>query len=382
MKIRSLRLQDRHFGNQWNDEVENHWEYKDFLANEDWKKGWISMDCALYRPQDDRIYLGITCFDENHIFAAFDRGNDCFVDLNYSRVADPYDAKFHRSLVAAGDDCLYAAPALLHCPDQYLEAPGAAIVKYNPETDELQKLGIPLPHVYVQSIALDENRQILYLLHFSPEYLGAYSLKTGEARILAQLGAGYGTMAQGENIALDDESCVWSNWSLTRAWQDCPGPDAARLCKYDPCSDSMIFFETGLPLPDGSFGFSKAEGFFNFGDGSIYASGASGSLYQVDPNVGRARFLFNPAPDRPSRLASLVKTEDGVAYGICGRHGKCELIRIFYKKGEFESLGEVVDSEGETMYQCHDIIATDDGTLYACENDNPRRSGYLWEIVL
>ena len=22
----------------------------------------------------------------------------------------------------------------------------------------------------------------------------------------------------------------------------------------------------------------------------------------------------------------------------------------------------------------------DFGTLYACENDNPRRSGYLWEI--
>jgi len=34
------------------------------------------------------------------------------------------------------------------------------------------------------------------------------------------------------------------------------------------------------------------------------------------------------------------------------------------------------------MYQCHDIVAANDGTLYACENDNPYRSSYLWEIIL
>jgi hypothetical protein len=34
------------------------------------------------------------------------------------------------------------------------------------------------------------------------------------------------------------------------------------------------------------------------------------------------------------------------------------------------------------MHQCHDIVMAGDGTLYACENDNVRRSGYLWEITL
>jgi len=29
-----------------------------------------------------------------------------------------------------------------------------------------------------------------------------------------------------------------------------------------------------------------------------------------------------------------------------------------------------------------DIIRTNDGVLYACENDNPYRSNYLWEIKL
>ena len=234
MKIRSLRLQDHQYENQWFDEVEHHWEYDDFVADSRWKQGWISMDCALYRPEDDRVYLGITCFDENHIFAAYDRGQDAFVDLGYRRVADPYDAKFHRSLVGASDGCLYASPALLHCPDKYLEAPGAAIIKYDPSADTLEKLGIPLPHVYVQSMVLDESRQTLYLLHFAPEYLGAYDLTTGESRVLAQLGTGYGGMAQGENIVLDDDGCAWSNWSLTRAWQDCPGPDGRAIVQIRP----------------------------------------------------------------------------------------------------------------------------------------------------
>lgn len=382
MKIQALKLEDVHFGDQWRTDVEDHWEYGDFMADPRWRDGWISMDCALYHRPTDRVFLGITCFSANGIFKAYDRREGRFVDLGYDRIADPFDAKFHRSLVSGPDGCLYAAPALLHCADRYIEAPGAAIIRYDPMTGDISKLGIPLPHVYIQSLVADLERQVLYLLHFAPEYLGAYDLRTGEGRILAQLGSGYGGMAQGENIILDDEGCVWSNWSLTRAWQDRPGPDAVRLCKYDPAADRTIFYKTGLPKPDGSYGYAKAEAFFNFGDGALYAGGANGSLYRIDPATGKAEFLFTPTPDRPSRLAAMVKTEDGAAYGVTGRGGRCELMRVDYRKGTFEKLGPVVDAEGTAMHQCHDIVATEDGVLYACENDNPRRSGYLWEITL
>jgi hypothetical protein len=382
MKIRSLRLEDVQFGNRWFDEVEHRWHYDDFLANQDWRQGWISFDCALYRPEDDRVYLGITCFDANGIFKAFDRKTDRFVDLGYHHVADPFDAKFHRSLVAGPGGCLYAAPALLHCVDKYRQAPGAAIVKYRPGDGKVEKLGIPVPHVYVQSLVIDAQGAMLYLLCFAPEYLAAYDLETGQGRVLGLLGSGYGGMAQGENIVLDDEGCVWSGWSLTRAWQDEPGPDATRLLKYDPRQDRIVFFQTGLPHPDGKYGYAKAEGLFNLGDGFIYASGANGSLYRVNPADGEAQFLFTPTPDRRSRLSSLVKTEEGVAYGVTGRDGNCELLRVNYSEGKFEKLGPIVDGRGVPMYQCHHIVATPDGVLYACENDNPYRSGYLWEITL
>lgn len=382
MRIRSLRLQDVHFADRWPREVEHRWLYDDFLAHEDWRQGWISFDCALYRHEDDRVYLGITSFDSGGIFKAFDRKTDQFVDLGYHRVAEPFDAKFHRSLVAGRDGCLYAAPALLHCPDKHLQAPGAAIVKYDPANGNVEKLGVPLPHVYVQSLVIDAQRARLYLLCFAPEYLASYDLDSGQARILGLLGSGYGGIAQGENIVLDDDGCAWTAWSLTRAWQNEPGADAARLAKYDPREDRIVFFQKGLPLPDGRHGYAKPEGLFNLGDGCVYASGANGSLYRVNPADGEAEFLFTPTPERRSRLASLVKTEEGIAYGVTGRDGNCELLRVYYREGKFEKLGRIVDEKGEPMYQCHHVVATGDGVLYACENDNPRRSGYLWEIVL
>ena len=59
-----------------------------------------------------------------------------------------------------------------------------------------------------------------------------------------------------------------------------------------------------------------------------------------------------------------------------------EVLRFDFRRGGYELLGPVVDEDGEPCFQVHHIVRAADGTLYACENDNPRRSGYLWEITL
>jgi len=381
MKTRSLRLHDVDFGNQWSEEVEDHWLYEDFKNREEWRKGWISFDCAVYNPADDRVYTGITSFDAD-IFKAYDRKTGAFVDLGYDRVADPYDAKFHRSLALASDGTIYAAIALLHCVDHHFDAPGSAVVRYDTISGSIEKLCIPLPHTYIQSLIFDEERATLYCLCFPPECLASVNLQTGEVKELGLIGTGIGGMTQGENVVLDDRGCVWCNWSLTRAWQSGPGPDTMRFCKYDPEQDRIFFFQKGLPLPDGSHGYAKAEAYFNFGDGFMYASGANGSLYRVDPETGDATFLFTPTPDRRSRLSSLVKAGDSVAYGVTGRDSECELMRVHYEDGTFEKLGPIRDEDGTALFQNHDIVMADDGTLYICENDNPYRSSYLWEVTL
>ena len=379
MKIRSIKFYDAHFGTQWRDEIEDRWEYRDFLAHAEWAQKWISFDCSVYNPDDDRVYLGITSFQAD-IFKAYDRKSDRFVDLGYDRVADRFDAKFHRSLERGADGALYGACALLHCVDRFNEAPGSAIVRYDPKSGSIAKLGIPLPHVYIQSIALDAKRGLIHCQCFAPEKLVTFDLSTGQARDHGLIGTGIGGMCQPENICLDDAGCAWSSWQLTRAWQDRPGVDCQRLCKIDPVQNHIVFLKHGLPRPDGSYGTVKAEGLFNFHDGYMYASGGNGALFRIDPENGRAEHLFTPITDRPSRLAALALGKDGCAYGVTGRAGNCELIRFDFRRSRYELLGKIADASGEACHQVHHVVFADDGTLYACENDVPHRSGYLWEI--
>ncbi len=378
MRIRIHRYKDRNFGNQWFEEIEDRWEYEDFRKSPEWRENWISFDCALY--DGGLVYLGISSFEAD-IFRAFDPATGEFRDLGYRAVADPYDAKFHRSLVKwSKDGCLYGAIALFHDIDRYWEAPGGAVIKYDPATGAFERLAPPLPHVYVQMICLDDERDVLYGVTFTPERLFRLDLNTRCAEDLGPVSSGF-EFTQGQNIVLDDDGCVWTSWTATRAWQDTPGVDSKRLCKYDPAAGRMRFYKTGLPKADGAAGYAKLDGLFNFGGGDLHATGGNGSIYRIDPANGTAALLGTPINDRPSRLSSLALGPDGAAYGVTGARGCCQVIRFDPRTGDHRLLGTVA-SEGVQCWQVHDVAMTPEGVLYACENDNPYRSSYLWEIQL
>ncbi len=113
----------------------------------------------------------------------------------------------------------------------------------------------------------------------------------------------------------------------------------------------------------------------------MYASAATGSLYRVDTEAGMGPSLNTPISDRRSRLTTLQLGPDGAAYGVTGRDGRCEVIRFDPETEEYELIGEVADGD-VSCWQVHDVAVASDGTIYAGENDNPYRSGYLWEIKL
>jgi hypothetical protein len=381
MKIQAHKLVEEKYGDQWSKEIEDRWEYQDFLDNPSWREGWISFDCAYYNQDDERLYLGITCFNSNRIFKAFDTQTGEFLDLGYSKIAHPQDAKFHRALVKwEKDGCLYGAIALLHDINKYWEAPGGAIVRFDPNTGDLKKVGIPLPHIYIQSTCIDQKRGVLYGQTFTPERMVKFDLNTYESEDLGPISSGM-EMAQGENIELDDQGCAWCAWSVTRAWQAGAGKDRNRLCKYDPKQNKIIYYDGGLEKIDGSYGYEKVEGIFNLGGGRMYCSGANGSLYRLDTETGMGTYLFSPVQDRRSRLSSLRMGHDGFAYGIVGRDGNCEILRFDPKAETYEILGKLSDGN-EDAFQVHDVAITPKGVLYACENDNPYRSSYLWEVEL
>ena len=174
LKVKSLKLKDTKFDN-WSSETEDRWNYEDFLKDPAWRKDWISMDCVCYVPDVDTVYAGITSFDAD-IFWGWDRKKEKWVSTGYDRVVDPFDAKFHRSLIYH-DGYLLGACALLHDVNDYMNAPGAPVIKYNPKTGDIARVATPVPHVYIQSTCLDAERGIMYGQTFTPEKLIAFDIK-------------------------------------------------------------------------------------------------------------------------------------------------------------------------------------------------------------
>ena len=385
MQVRALKLFDARIDN-WAGEIEDHYEYADFIADDRLRVEWISFDAVLADPDSDLVYLGITSFDAD-IFRAYDRKTGKFPDLGYSRIADPFDAKFHRALVKSRDGNIYGAIALLHDVDNYWNAPGGAIVRYNPANGDLEKIGIPVPHVYIQGMVIDEERRIAYCQTFTPEYLVSFNLDTCESRILGLTGSGFG-MGQGENIVLDSKGRVWGSWSVTRAWQSSAGVDQFRLYRYDPEEDRIEFFRHGLPHLDRSYGYAHIDGMFAAPNGKIYCGSGEGGLFRIDPDTAEVTLVGAPVP--PARIAAFTLKQvqglmgsDGYLYGIGGRYGNASLFRMDIETERYELLGRLYDPEiGTSAWQIHDMDITPDGTIYAGENDNPFRSSYLWEITL
>jgi hypothetical protein len=380
MIVRAHKLKDHEFGNAWERQVRDRFNYSDMLADKHWRVDWISFDGVVYCEQRKVVYCGITSFAAD-IFKIWDCKEERFLDAGFAEVVNPYDAKFHRSMQLTSDGkYLYTATALLHDVDRYHDAPGGGLFRYDSQADKVEKLGVPIPHVYIQSIAHDAQRNVIYAMHFTPERLSRFDLNTGMARDLGPISSGM-VIAQGENIVLDDQGCAWVGWHVTRAWQSSSGVDSHRLCKFDPDADRIVFYDTGLPRADRSYGYAKVEGLFNLGTGCLYASGDNGSIYRINTDTGEATYLGTPVADRPSRLTNLVMHNDGFAYGVTGRAGHCQLLRFDPSKDTWSLGDSIVDESGQKMWQCHDVAVTPEGKLFAAENDNPYRSGYLWEIA-
>ena len=99
--IRALKLKDGVFTPEDSQAAAyGVWDYDDFLSpkHRDWYEKWISFDCLLADDKRNTVWCGIAAFTGD-IFWALDHKTDRFRSLNYQKVGNKYDAKFHRSLL-------------------------------------------------------------------------------------------------------------------------------------------------------------------------------------------------------------------------------------------------------------------------------------------
>lgn len=378
IQVRAHRLNTVRFEGYY-DIMEHRWNYDSFFEeeNRDWLKSWVSVDCVLADDERNVVWCGLTNF-AGDIFHVFDRATGQFESLNFPAVGDPYDAKFHRALEFDGEGNIWAATALLHDIDRYLDAPGGAIVCFDPDARKIEIVARPLPHVYIQGITIDRERQLIYGQTFTPEHAFVFDLQTRKFKDLGTVGSGF-AMGQSETLAIDRRGTVWGTWNVTRAWLNTPGNDQFRLWNYHPDHGRINFLDYGLPTLSGHFGFAHADGVHAGPDGAIYMGTAEGLLCRIDPDDHSVALIGKPGPHR--RLAAMANGPDGMLYGAAGRDGAATLFRFNPANGVLEDLGLIYDPVlQERAFQLHDMTIAADGTIFAGENDVPYRSGYLWEI--
>lgn len=383
LNVRAHILKNRKFDN-WTSTVEGRWTVEDLRADSGYRDDWISFDSLAWDGKEKRLYLGLTSIN-NDIFYSFDPTHSTFTSLRFQRIADRFDAKFHRSIEIDTDGMIYAATALLHDVDQQRQAKGGKLVRYDPVKDQYKLLTIPIQHQYIQSILLDRRRRVIYGFTYPAEYLFRYDLETHECRTLAFIGNGV-MICQPHCACLDREGRLWGTWGESRAFEDVSGPVPVRIFCYDPGHDQFTWFKHGFPKIDRNDP-ARVDHMLLADNGQIYVGTVAGGFSCLDPETGRVEDLGKPFSG--PRLAGLVQSPDGLIYGAGNAgydeqgEGHAKLFAFDPKEKTLRHLGPIFDKKLNVgAVKVHMLAVTEDGRLFAGENDNTLRSSYLWECEI
>jgi len=388
--------------NGWEEEIAGRWSYRELASHEEWFKGWISFDTVTWNSHDQRLYCGLNSMDGDLLYR-FDPGAQTFESMNTRQWADPFDVKIHRTLLLnPRDRCFYFATSLLHDLDQQDEAKGGKLVRFDPRTGTFRLIGVPAKHLYIQSIAADWKREIIYAFTYPAEAVYRVNLASGEASLAAYL-TNATMFVQPHNAVVDKEGWLWATCAETRAWDETVGREPVRLFKYHPEGDRFVWFDYGLsrkshrkqlladpPAPEGissaldatrhrdDFGFCDSMAYD--GESTIDAGTVAGVLARIDTGSGKVEKVANVTAT--GRLPALA-FKDGVLYGAGGMNGHTQLIRWDTRTDRIEGCTDLSDPAlNERPARVHDLAIDDDHRLYLAENDNHRRSSYLWEVQL
>ncbi len=395
-KLRDYRLEG------WDEKIAGRWHYRDLAGDADWRNGWISFDSITWNPDDQTAYCGLNSIDGDLLYR-FDPETECFTGLHSQRFTDDFDSKIHRNLLYnPAEKAFYFATSLLHDVDQQEQASGGKIVRYDVAADSYEVLGIPAPMLYVQSLAADFTRGLLYGFTYPAEAFFVFDLQTRRAEILAYTGNAQ-FFSQPHNPVVDGQGWVWGTYAETRAWDEKLSSQPIRLFKYHPDGRRFDWFPTGLPrksdpeqlLPDppkppGESLLHETRHTVDYGfcdsmlyDGGryIYAGTVAGVLARIDTTTDRVEKVAHVMAS--GRFPALALGRDGTLYGAGGMSGNTQIVRLRPNAPEIELFANLVDpaiSDGPA--RIHEMAVDPQDRLYLGENDNHHRSSYLWTAML
>jgi hypothetical protein len=341
----------------------------DDAVDQEIRNNRISFTCLLAHP-DGYIYCGITAF-KGDIFWRFDPRTGKFADLGYNSVGEQYEVKIHRSLELASDGTIYGASATLYTLDQRQDTVGGAIFHYDPRVGKIEKLVVPCERDYIQTITLDEKRQLVYGMCCPVYKFFVYNIATNKVQYNDYMGS------ITHIGAIDDAGCYWGTWDSVYHY----------LFKYDPATGKITYFHHSIPEGKECAGImypgaGPVDTMINGRDSYLYIGTCGGTLVRLDPKTAKCDYLARPQPTR--RMPGLVIWHDSVLIGAGGDNQGGYIFTYDRKTGAVQNLGKLVDpTTGEQLFRVHDLRLSLDGkTAYVAETDVPSRSGYLWQVEL
>lgn len=397
--IQSHILRNAQFDN-WESEIEGKWSYHKLYDDESWRIGWISFDAITWSEDESCLYCGLNSMDGDLLYRFWPE-QDRFESLNAQKWTDKFDSKIHRSLLRdPGNGSFYFGTSLLHDIDQQHQAPGGKLMQYCPSDDRYTLLDIPFPHLYIQSIAADFNRGKIYCFTYPAEFVVCYDMKSKQCKNLGYI-TNASSFVQPHNGVVDAQGYLWGTYAETRAFDEVQSKTPVRLFRYHPDNNQFDWFEFGLSRKDDreqlvanppqereisfhrdqtrhkeDLGFCDAMVFD--GKRHIYAGSTAGILCRIDTVDLKVEKIANIMP--AGRLPALTIDHKGTLYGGGGIKGDTQLFKWNPQNKVITILDRIEDNHGNVPARIHDIAVDQQGKLYLAENDNHKRSSYLWTI--
>jgi sugar lactone lactonase YvrE len=179
----------------------------------------------------------------NDILASYVPATGQFRSLGFNHVGDRFDCKIHKGFEEDGEGNFLFGTASLHDPNQQEEAKGGKLVRFNPNRESFEVLTVPVPKQYIQNIAFDRNRGLIYGMTFPMEYLFRHDINSGKTRILGHVGGGQ-FMGQPHYPVVAPDGTLWAAWGRSQAWVMKPTPHSC-LLRYHPDDDRVHYLTAG-----------------------------------------------------------------------------------------------------------------------------------------